>query len=613
MLDNLSSELLTSDRPNNKQLNQIVRSDGNNGHLEWLLSDYSAKTWKFKPRILSDEPSRYVINWFYGLEDVSGWDYWVDICKDLCTAKMGRLDKPKLATSSLAEYARALKTTMRFMFLERKCTLFEEISKEDVEAYKRARAKQKLTCSTLESSVVPLHDLYLLRAISKYSLSFDPFCSTTKAQWARANGVADGHTTTLVPREIFFLLNEALKRISHSRGDLELFHTYMELKGAEEKYIASKFKKKTGHGAGELLKRIRELYGAALLVTFLLTAERKHEASLREEADVINLLDSELDILKGRETKTSGSTSGKETEVAVIEEVKDAFKVIMEVTKYTRVISGETKVLLKLPVKHNVAGNNKKHYFLTAKPMYNLLDCFAISSGISLKIRPHMFRRAYSMIWAWRYEVGDLDELSKMLKHNNKLFTERYTSDEDIWAFMPDKHHQMAFEILNKTLLKKVRVSGGASKTLERYGRIIQAKSKLLSSAEIAGFIDELLATGEISIVVHAGGYCVLTKETKGKSKCLSDDGEMDEARRQESRCAGCPNFGIDESREEYWRKRIELHQQVVDKSTKKQLVEKSRAFIADIENAMVAHENNKSKTKLDGTYCRRTKKLLDS
>lgn len=391
----------------------------------------------------------------------------------------------------------------------------------------------------------------------------------------------------MVPREIFFLLNEALSRVCNAQKDLELLEAYMQIRKTVNSQHARAFKKLTGGSSGELIKRIRELYGAALVVVFLLTAERKHEAALREESDIVALLESELDILVGVEKKTSGSISGKKTEVAVIKEVKDAFAVIMEITKYTRSIAGSSKVLLKLPMGHCVAGHNQKHYYLTTTPMYSLLKYFGESCGFGIELRPHMFRRAYSMLWSWRYEVGDLHELSKMLKHNNEIFTKRYTEDENIWEFMPAAHQKIAFDILNSAYTEKIKVSGGASKTLERYSRIIQAKSKMLNPAEIANFIDELISSGVITIIVHADGYCVFTQETKKYSKCLDIHGEMNEAMREESRCAGCPNLGVDERRESYWQKRIELHQQVVDNSNKPQLVEKSKRFIADIKQTL--------------------------
>ena len=36
------------------------------------------------------------------------------------------------------------------------------------------------------------------------------------------------------------------------------------------------------------------------------------------------------------------------------------------------------------------------------------------------------------MLWTWRYEIGDLEELRLMLKHNSLNFTQKYTDDEDV-------------------------------------------------------------------------------------------------------------------------------------------------------------------------------------
>ncbi|MCX9537681.1 site-specific integrase [Vibrio cholerae] len=597
VLDESERELLSESHLDNvfaNKLDDINHNEG--GSFDWLLNGFSEKTWRLKPHIESEEPSKYTIQWFYDdLENMSGWGYWVDVCKDVCVAKMNREDRCKLKTGSLAGYARHLRSLARFLYIKRNCSLVEDISLDDINAYKQALIERELSSSTLESAVIPLHDLYLLRGVIKQPLKFDPFSSTNKTQWAKTNGKADGHTKTLVPRETFYLLNEAIKRVSTSKKDLYLLDIYMEIRGSGEELdrgVAAKFKRRTGESSGVLIKRIRELYGAALVVCFLLTAERKHEAALRNESDVVDLLESELDILVGVEKKTSGSISGKKTEVAVIQEVKDAFGVIMEITKYTRSVAGTSKVLLKLPMAHCVSGYNLKHYYLSSGPMYSLLMYFGKSCGFDIALRPHMFRRAYAMIWSWRYEVGDLHELSKMLKHNNEIFTKRYTDDEDIWEFMPDAHQKIAFDILNRAFSQKIKVSGGASKTLERYSRIIQVKSKILNPTEIAHFIDDLINSGEITIVVHADGYCVFTKETKCHSKCLNSNGEIDEARREESRCAGCPNLGIDDRREAYWQRRIELHQQVIENSTKPVLVEKSKRFIADIKNSLAIQLN---------------------
>lgn len=36
------------------------------------------------------------------------------------------------------------------------------------------------------------------------------------------------------------------------------------------------------------------------------------------------------------------------------------------------------------------------------------------------------------MLWTWRYEIGDLEELRLMLKHNSSNFTQKYTDDEEV-------------------------------------------------------------------------------------------------------------------------------------------------------------------------------------
>jgi hypothetical protein len=311
-----------------------------------------------------------------------------------------------------------------------------------------------------------------------------------------------------------------------------------------------------------------------------LIAERKHEAALRESSDIAKLLDQELDIVYGLEKKTSGALAGKKTEVAVISEVTDAFRVIMRITKYKREESGALQVLLKTPLGHSVKKGSKKSYYLHTASIYQLFKCFTKSIGLNIKLRPHMLRRAYSMLWTWRYEIGDLSELSLMLKHNNTVFTKKYTDDENIWHFMPEAEQVMAFDILNRSFQEKITVTGGVSKTLERYGRLIQAKSRILDPEEIAGFIDNMVKQDELKIVSHANGYCLITLKSKGESKCLDEKGELSDAKREDKRCIGCPNFGIDDSRREYWEKRIDLHQKVVNQSQNKALIDSSMYFI---------------------------------
>lgn len=114
-----------------------------------------------------------------------------------------------------------------------------------------------------------------------------------------------------------------------------------------------------------------------------------------------------------------------------------------------------------------------------------------------------MFRRAYAMLWTWRFEIGDLEGiLSLMLKHNSTSFTKKYTDDEDVWQFMGETEQDLAFDLLNRAFQGKIIISGQISETLERYSRLIQAKSKLLDSTDIADFVEEFIQTNDMRIVV---------------------------------------------------------------------------------------------------------------
>lgn len=253
----------------------------------------------------------------------------------------------------------------------------------------------------------------------------------------------------------------------------------------------------------------------------------------------------------------------------------------MRLTSHTRKESGLSTILLKLPFQHSVSGGCKKSYYLHTKSLYSLLKDFASAINFSDKeLRPHMFRRAYSMLWTWRFEIGDLNELSLLLKHNNHLFTKKYTDDEQIWHFMPDAERKIAFDILNSAFLKKNKISGGISKTLERYGRIIQAKSRMLDATAIAEFVDDLIETQNLTVISHADGYCFLSEENLKHAKCSDHNGKLSAAKRHEALCAKCPNFGIDYSRRNYWEKRIELHQIVVNESKNSKLISSSKEFI---------------------------------
>jgi len=562
----------------------------------WLDNDYSSLSWQFATDDTSKAPSAYKMVWARDELKTPHWLYWVNVAKELCATKM---EVDEIKTSSGVGYAYNLRSFFRFLCFERYCLLIGDVTLDDVEAYKELLAESNLKVGTLESKLNVVNDAYKFIDKAGIGLEFNPFPLHTVRQWAAKNGISNGHTKTLLPREIFFLLNEALKRVKMASRTLENTDAYMEyrrksdegIRGYSAPSLAEKFKRDTGVKVSQLYNELQALYGAALTICFILVAERKHEANARLEEDLFDLLNEELDILYGLERKTSGSLSGKRTEVAVIDEVKEAFKVIMEITKHQREDSGEAHVLLKLPWKHS-ASRGDKFSFLDTGSMYRVLEAFANSCGLNIKLRPHQFRRAYSMIWTWRYEIGDLEELCIMLKHNSLAFTKTYSDDENIWEFLPESEHMMVLDVLNDAVNKKIKITGGASDTVKRLGRLIQANSRLTDPESISIFLDSALSSGNFIVIPHYDGYCILTKEAISKSECF-DGEELSDALRTPERCVKCPNFGMDEHRKHIWVKRRESHQAVVESSCNDFLKERSLKFIEDVDRVFSKGEGN--------------------
>ena len=273
---------------------------------------------------------------------------------------------------------------------------------------------------------------------------------------------------------------------------------------------------------------------------------------------------------------------------AVIQEVKDALNVILELTKYTKEKSGLETILLKLPFSHSVNGTGEKSFYLTTNGLYMVLRYFANSAKFNrVDLRPHMFRRAYAMLWTWRYEIGDLEELRLMLKHNSLNFTQKYTDDENVWEFMGKNEQDLAFDLLNRAFQRKIVVAGKMSETLERYSRIIQAKSTLLDAVTIADHIDDIIINTGLRVVAHADGFCFINHTSLENALCRTEGIGLDPVKRKDTICMNCPNFATDNSRKPYWEKRIKLHQVVVESSKNEQLIEGSKQFIKKAEKIL--------------------------
>ena len=562
----------------------------------WLLNNYEDDVWKLKPHIHSDDNSRYTVNWnIFDINDYIGvfnrWDYWKSAAKELAYWIMNAPTNKCKTTSSLANFCRSIREIYEWLCFERKCFSLSEVKQEDITSFIEHVAAKKLTESTVLNKLIVISYVYSHRKYLSESFTFNPFKSKKITALAKAYSIENGHTPTLYPQEIFGLLNHALKLVKESKLTLQLFDKYMKIHSdtsMAHRSMYLRFFKLTGVKSSDLQRQVRALYGAAITIILILLAERKHELSLTKEEDVIDLLNKDLDILVGLEMKTAGTITGKKTERAVIQEVKDALNVILELTKYTKEKSGLETILLKLPFSHSVNGTGEKSFYLTTNGLYMVLRYFANSAKFNrVDLRPHMFRRAYAMLWTWRYEIGDLEELRLMLKHNSLNFTQKYTDDENVWEFMGKNEQDLAFDLLNRAFQRKIVVAGKMSETLERYSRIIQAKSTLLDAVTIADHIDDIIINTGLRVVAHADGFCFINHTSLENALCRTEGIGLDPVKRKDTICMNCPNFATDNSRKPYWEKRIKLHQEFVESSKNEQLIEGSKQFIKEAEKIL--------------------------
>ena len=580
------------------QNNNIVEVDEKlvQRNTPWLLNNYEDDVWKLKPHIHSDDNSRYTVNWnIFDINDYIGvfnrWDYWKSAAKELAYWIMNAPTNKCKTTSSLANFCRSIREIYEWLCFERKCFSLSEVKQEDITSFIEHVAAKKLTESTVLNKLIVISYVYSHRKYLSESFTFNPFKSKKITALAKAYSIENGHTPTLYPQEIFGLLNHALKLVKESKLTLQLFDKYMKIHSdtsMAHRSMYLRFFKLTGVKSSDLQRQVRALYGAAITIILILLAERKHELSLTKEEDVIDLLNKDLDILVGLEMKTAGTITGKKTKRAVIQEVKDALNVILELTKYTKEKSRLETILLKLPFSHSVNGTGEKSFYLTTNGLYMVLRYFANSAKFNrVDLRPHMFRRAYAMLWTWRYEIGDLEELRLMLKHNSLNFTQKYTDDENVWEFMGKNEQDLAFDLLNRAFQRKIVVAGKMSETLERYSRIIQAKSTLLDAVTIADHIDDIIINTGLRVVAHADGFCFINHTSLENALCRTEGIGLDPVKRKDTICMNCPNFATDNSRKPYWEKRIKLHQVVVESSKNEQLIEGSKQFIKEAEKIL--------------------------
>lgn len=573
--------------------NLEVASDRHNVSTEyspvWLKNSFEDDVWYLREFLSGEHGGRMTVTWMPAraeVDQVGRWNYWKNYGKRVAYWAMESDSIACNKASSLAVLAREIRSLCEWLCFHRKCLDIQSVTQSDVASYERYVESLGLAENSVMSKLYLLSYFWELSDVVGEGLSFAPyFGQGDLKKIAKRIGTPNGRTPTLYPMEFFEVLNAALECMGRSSEIIGLLETYLEC--SEGKCRSFRFKRATGVPASVFIAEARELYGACLVVLFSLLGLRKHELAGITYRNVCDLLESDSTEIEGVVHKTSGTLTGRITKRASIDEVKVAFRVVGLLTDATRKSVTTNAFFLRLPLKHSASKN--PCYELTPNALYRLLDGFASSAGVNRKLRPHMFRRAFSLLWSWRFEVGDLSQLSKLLYHNNEAFTKFYTEDEDVWQFLPDAEQSITFEILEKAMLGNINIVGGFGATIRRYQRLLTAKVEMVTPERVESFVRKLVDRFDYTVIPNNDGYCFINAARGHQAKCSTDGKNANYANRDETKCACCPNFGVDDSRMGYWESRKKHHSAVLNSSSIDKLVKASQQGVERAEKVLSA------------------------
>jgi integrase len=546
-------------------------SDGSEVNIEawWLDASSTDDKWKLKNMVPGASASYYTVGWLPMVDELTPvssikWKRWKNYVKRLAYFII-ESDKTNVnKTSSLALYCREIRALAEWLCFSCRLNGVEDITKQHVSAYEDRLSSFGLTVGSVEVKLSIFTYMYLFRDEIGAGLNFSPYIGGLRGS-AKRIGKKGAHTKTIFPNEFLGLIDYSIQNVDNSKKILDMLHCYLYYnKNLGDARLSRLFKRNHGIGTMEFKQQVRVLYASAIVIILSLTAMRKHEASSITYEDALNSIDSE-GYLTGKVHKTAGTETGRKTSRPVPQEVIDAVSVIVALTKERRSISkNKSTLLLKLPFDYGTKEGNSVDECINTSSLYGLLNTLNKRAGFEWKLRPHMLRRAFSMMWAWRFEIGDLEYLSNILFHNNYLYTLSYVEDEDVLEFLDDEVREYTYDYFENIFLGNISVAGGISSTISKYKRIFRSRFNVVTPDRVAVFVENIIDRHSYRVIPNADGFCFISSGRGSRAKCSTDGRTENYTNRSEETCTKCPNFGVDKSRKEYWKKRLDAHGKVL-------------------------------------------------
>jgi hypothetical protein len=546
--------------------------------VNWLVNSLIVDDeWQFKPYKDAESDSKLKFYWrpVFDIEDSSAqviWSIWKEFGKDF---SVNYFENHDLFSSSKKAFVQNVRVVISFFAIEREVVTPGDITRQDVDALE-VYIEQKNASYSYVSELLRICRLFYLNSpFLSNGIQFDPYPEAINplSKVVKRISKPDGHTDTLYPMVGLSLLNHALRKISDSKSVLQRYEYYLQLKHSGKSNSYKIYREKYSETFREIKRKVDVLYASSILVLLTLSAMRKHEMSHIELSEAEKLLDGRQDLLTGKVFKTARTSTGKKTDRTVVKELKEALSIVVSLTAPMRKKYRSKYLFLRLlhGDGHSIESKSTR-IELAEDVLYRMLDVFAEDAGyVAGTLRPHMFRRFFSLMWAWRFETGDMEYLSDLLFHNGQQFTKVYTSDEAVWEFIPEELKILTKGVLEKALLGEKSIYFGFSRAIKKYQNLIKKSVQVVGVSKAEIIAERLVEQLGYIVMPAADGYCFMNLSRASRARC-GMNGMPEYSNRSEELCSKCPNFGVPLDRKEHWKRRYEAHKHTFETTKSSEL-----------------------------------------
>jgi hypothetical protein len=135
---------------------------------------------------------------------------------------------------------------------------------------------------------------------------------------------------------------------------------------------------------------------------------------------------------------------------------------------------------------------------------------------------PHQFRRFFSILYVWRYQLGDLSALSYHLRHTDIVATRRYVT-EAAAGLLVEEEREFTKTILREAALGERKLGGAFGerfqRMLERWKSEVQKKVRIVPPERLEKWVEKFVSASDFLLKSNPWSYCVCPETPEGAAR----------------------------------------------------------------------------------------------